>query len=241
LIIAASKTKWLPKEIDTVLAYLKAGGNLLVLREQNDSLPQEIENYLAINMNKGILIDWQGYQSGTPHPAILIVNDFSSHVVNTNIDSLLAFPWSVGLEIDEKKSSDESEYQTILKSHRGVWNEFNSDATELSFNRGIGEQQKSFGLAFSIENEKLNQRMIVVGDSSFLSDSTINNYANRQFSLNLISWLTAQKFEASSDQHKDDFIRVTPITHFLFNWLFSLILPLLFLLVILLLQFRKPK
>jgi len=241
LILAASKTKWLPREIDTVISYLEKGGNLLVLREQNDSLPQEIQNYLSIKSNKGILIDWQGYQSGTPHPAILIVNQFTSHVANTNINSLLAFPWSVGIELDEENRNIDNEYQTILKSHRGVWNEFNSGEKELSFNQEIGEQQKGFNLAFSVENNKLNQRIIVVGDSSFLSDSAINNYANRQFSLNLISWLTAQNIEASGDQHKDDFIRTTPITHFLYNWLFSLILPLLFLLVILLLQFRKTK
>ena len=237
LVIAATKKEWLPKELDTVMAYLKRGGNLLVLHEQNDSFPQELRNYLAVKINKGILIDWQGYQSGTPHPAILIINEFSPHPINTNINSLLAFPWSVGLELDADEQNKNNEYKVILQTHKGVWNEFNSEQTELSLNEKIGEQRKIFNLAYSIENEALQQRMIVVGDSSFLSDSAINNYANRQFSLNLISWLTAKKIDVSGEKNQDNFIRTTPFIHFLFKWLFSVILPGLFLVAILVLQF----
>jgi len=241
LIIAASKKEWLPVELNAVMNYVKGGGNLLVLREQSDSFPQELQNYLAIKTKKGILIDWQGYQSGTPHPAIVIVNEFASHAVNTGINSLLAFPWSVGLNIDKEKQLGNSEYHSIIQTHQGVWNEFNSEETELSFNQEIGEQQGVFNLAYSIENEELQQRIIVVGDSSFLSDSAINNYANRQFSLNLISWLTAQSIDDLTTQYQDNFIRSTPLTHFLFKWLFSLILPVLFLAMILLLQLKKRK
>jgi len=241
LVIAASKKEWLPQEINTVSAYLKKGGNLLLLLEQNDSFPKELQNHLAIKSTKGILVDWQGYQSGTPHPAILIVNQFEPHSINTNINSLLAFPWSVGLELDDEKKNSDNKYRVILKTHQGVWNEFNSEEVELAFNSEVGEQRRVFDLAYSIENKKLQQRMVVVGDSSFLSDSAINNYANRQFSLNLISWLTAQNIELLATPFRDNYIRTTPVIHFLFKWLFSLILPVFLLVAILLLQLKKRK
>jgi len=238
VVIAAGKMKWLDGETDALMDYLNNGGSLLVLREFDDQLPAKLSSFLAIKKSDGMLIDWQGFQSGTPHPAILIVNQFESHPINTGIDSLLAFPWSVGLYIDDEKESNKL-YEPILQTHKGIWNETEHAAEELSFNSDKGEQQKVFNLGFSIEDKNIQQRIVVLGDSSFLSDSAINNYANKQFSLNLISWLSAQKMIISDSQHRDSYIQLSPVSHFIFNWLFSLIFPLIFIGLMGLQWFRK--
>ncbi len=229
LVIADSQKEWLPGELNALMDYLNRGGNLLVLREAQDRLPDELQALLAINTVSGSLIDWQGYQSGTPHPAILIVNQFDTHPINSGINSLLAFPWSVGLKIVKQQQKDHNEYRAIIQTHNGVWNEFNPEEIELAFNPDSGEQRQAFDLAYSIKNKLNGQRIIVVGDSSFLSDAAINNYANQQFSLNMISWLSSQNFEELKTNSQDSFIRVNPWTHFLLQWLFALILPLLLL------------
>jgi len=226
VVIAAGKKKWLDGEVNALMEYLNRGGSLLVLREFDDELPIELANFLAIKRSPGILIDWQGFQSGTPHPAILIVNQFTQHPINTGIDSLLAFPWSVGLFIDEQNKSLSKQYELILQSHKGVWNELEHTKEELSFELDKGEQQKTFNLGFSIEDKSNQQRIIILGDSSFLSDSAINNYANKQFSLNLVSWLSAQKMTVSNSQYRDSYIQISSFNHLMFNWLFSLFLPL---------------
>ncbi|MCF6192752.1 MAG: GldG family protein, partial [Kangiellaceae bacterium] len=233
LVIAASQKQWLPAEINSIMRYLHEGGNLLLLREQKDQLPNELLSYLGISTELGVLIDWQGYQSGTPHPAILIVNQFTDHPVNTGIDSLLAFPWSYALLLDEKAKQAHRDYQTILATHSGVWTEHNSEQAELAFNEQNGELQQSFSIGYSLEDNQLKQRVIVMGDSSFLSDSAINNYANRQFSLNLISWLASQSNEVINQPYRDSYIKATPLLHFILTWLFSLILPLLFIIFLL--------
>jgi len=226
VVIAAGKKKWFDGEVDALMNYLNSGGSLLVLREFDDELPAKLVNFLGIRKSQGVLIDWQGFQSGTPHPAILIVNQFEPHPINTGFDSLLAFPWSVGLFIDDEAKVLSKQYEPILQTHKGIWNEIEHSAEELSFDSDKGEQQKVFNLGFSIEDKSNQQRVIVLGDSSFLSDSAINNYANKQFSLNLISWLSAQKMTVSDSQHRDSYIQLSPFSHFIFNWLFSLILPL---------------
>jgi len=228
LVVAASRKQWMPSEIDSIMRYLHEGGNLLLLREQKDQLPNELLSYLGISTELGVLIDWQGYQSGTPHPAILIVNQFTDHPVNTGIDSLLAFPWSYALVLDEKAKQAHRDYQTILATHTGVWTEFNSGEAELAFDEQDGELQQSFSIGYSLEDKQLKQRVIVMGDSSFLSDSAINNYANRQFSLNLISWLASESNVIISQPYRDSYIKATPLLHFILTWLFSLIFPLLF-------------
>jgi len=237
LVIAASQKQWLPSEIDSIMRYIYEGGNLLLLREQNDQLPNELLSYLGISTEIGVLIDWQGYQSGTPHPAVLIVNQFTDHPVNTGIDSLLAFPWSYALLLDEKAKKEHRKYRKILETHSGVWTEYNSDAAELSFDQADGEIRQSFTIGYSLQDKQLKQRVIVMGDSSFLSDSAINNYANRQFSLNLISWLASENNEVVSQPYRDSYIQATPVMHFVLTWLFSLIMPLIFALAIFV---RKP-
>ena len=241
LVIADSKKPWLVGELDGLMDYLNRGGNLLLMREAQDVLPEELQTFLAIKTVPGTLIDWQGYQSGTPHPAILIVNQFDDHPVMAGINSLIAFPWSLGLEIDPQEQKASNQYQAIIQTHKGVWSEFNSEEVELAFDPDIGELRQPFNLAYSIKNKNNGQRIIVIGDSSFLSDSAINNYANQQFALNLISWLSSQNFEIQQQKNQDSFVRATPLTHFVMSWLFSLIIPLLlgFLILIRIIKSRR--
>ena len=242
VVVAASKNNWLPVEVDGLIKYLEKGGNLLILREFDDKVPDELDVLLAIKRTKGVLIDWQGYQSGTPHPAVVIVNDFSSHSINTGIDSLLAFPWATGLIRLEQQDRDQQnryDYQVIAETHKGIWNEINHSAEELSYNAEKGELQGVYTLGYSLENKANQQRVVVLGDSSFISDSAINNYANHQFGLNIISWLTAQKMEFVSQANQDNYISINPFIHFLFGWVFWLILPLLIAIVIAYSRYRN--
>ncbi len=226
LILAASRQQWLPKEIALLQDYLEQGGNLLLLREAGDKVPLAIQQYLGVGLVKGTLIDWLGYQSGTPHPAILIVNEFEQHPINTGVESLLAFPWSNGLLVPPQESSPRFEILPVLKTHSGVWSEFNDDQPQLAFNPEQGELRQAFNLAVALKNKTSQQRIAVVGDSSFLSDSAINNYNNRQFALNLVAWLSSQSITQSNEQYRDNYIKATPLVHWLLLWGFSLVLPL---------------
>jgi len=228
VVLAAGQKKWLSSEIKILLDYLKQGGNLLLLREEKDNLPAAIEQFIGIEKLPGTLIDWRGYQSGTPHPAVLIVNQFTKHAVNFSINSLLAFPWSVGLNlVDNDIHSADRIYEVILQTHEGVWNELDSNQSELSFTPEKGEQTKSFAVAISLELAKQKQRIIVIGDASFLSNGAINNYANRQFAMNLIHWLSDSPVELLQQQSKDHFILLSPWVDFIFKWGFLLVSPLI--------------
>ncbi len=239
LVVAASQQQWLPNEVKLLLEYLAGGGNLLLLREGNDQIPLAVNQYLGIDLIKGTLIDWQGYQSGTPHPAIVIVNEFEQHPINTGIDSLLAFPWSHGLLVPPQQSSARFEIQPVLKTHSGVWTEFNPDQEQLAFNSELGELKQSFPLAVALKNKNSQQRVVVVGDSSFLSDSAINNYNNRQFALNLISWLSSQTISKSTNGYLDNHIKTNPVVHWILLWGFSVVLPFLVAVVLLFLRHKR--
>jgi hypothetical protein len=223
LVIAASEKQWLPSEVSSVMSYLHKGGNLLLLREQGDRLPIQIEDFTQVAQIDGSLIDWQGYQSGTPHPAILIIDQVTEHPVNTGIESYLAFPWSSGLRL--KLVQGDFTHEPIIVTHSGVWNEHDSQAETLSYNEELGESRQSFVIAYAISRPSKQQKLVVVGDASFLSDAAINNYSNKQFSLNIISYLSSETMTAAVQHHLDNVIRVNPLGHWLFKWLFSLVIP----------------
>ncbi len=231
LIIASSQQGWMPGEVELVMNYLHRGGNLLLLADPESIVPSPIESFLGISRFPGTLVDWNGYQSGTPHPAIVVVNEMTQHPAVKQLNSLLAFPWASGLI--QQKSADLSSvfFKPIVVSHKGVWNEFNIEQEELAFNQEKGELQRPFVLAMSRFDSSNNQKIIVVGDSHFLSDSAINNYANKQFALNLISWLTnSSELITSTNQNADGNIKPLLLVNFIMNWGFSFLLPLIVLL-----------
>lgn len=230
LVIATSKQQWLPKEVAIVEEYLQRGGHLLILTDPESMIPKAIEKIVGLSRLPGTLVDWKGYQSGTPHPAIVIVNDLKIHPIVDSLNSYLAFPWASGLQLIDKKHKSNIDFKVIVQTHKGVWNELDIGAENLSFDKNKGEQQGVFALAISRYDNISEQKIIVVGDSSFASNSAINNYSNKQFALNLISWLVNvdPKFESNlliSDNN------ITPSLwgYFVMNWGFSLILPLILL------------
>jgi len=230
LVIASSKQPWLPGEMGQVLNYLKSGKHLLLLIDPESEVPADLMQYLGLRKFPGTLVDWRGYQSGTPHPAVLVVDKFELHPTVDGLSQLLAFPWASGLSFDEKSLLNRFELSPILKTHNGVWNEYQITAESLAFDEENGELQQSFPLAMSLQNKSSSQRIIVVGDSHFLSDSAINNYDNMQFSLNLLSWLTGAEIERNASSG-DSVIEPNESGNFVLNWIMLGLMPLLFLVI----------
>jgi hypothetical protein len=226
IVVASSQTQWLPIEVEKLLSYLKRGKNLLWMMDPGSVMPKAISEYLGVKNYPGSLVDWRGYQSGTPHPAIIIVNQFDKHPTVTNLTSLVAFPWASGLKL-QKNIESSIQLKPMINTHTGVWNELDINANELMFNQDKGEYQQAFVLAAAHHNQDNNQRIIVIGDSSFASDSAINNYSNKSFSVNLIHWLTYHKLDQVKQENQDSAIRPSIWGHWLMQWFFSICLPLL--------------
>ncbi|WP_444995745.1 Gldg family protein [Aliikangiella sp. IMCC44359] len=239
LVIPASKQQWLSAEIELVMGYLKGGGNLLLLLDPDSIIPEQIMSFTNIRRYPGTLVDWNGFQSGTPYPAVVIINQMLDHPITRNINSIIALPWTSGLFIEKNKKNTQVSIEPIIKTHQGVWNEFKIQQEQLTFDQKVGEQQKSFDVALAHTNQANQQKIVVVGDSHFISDTAINNYANKQFAMNLISWLTnIETTKVQQGNVLDKSIKPSRWLAISMNWFFTLILPVLILLFWLLL-YRK--
>jgi hypothetical protein len=231
LVVANSKQEWQAKETQLVLQYLAKGGNLLLLIDPNNKLPFELLDHIGVELVDGTLVDWQGYQSGTPHPAIVIIQPNNQHAVTQNIQQVLAFPWSTGLNATKKNKKQDVLLEPILSTNKSVWNELAVDAETITFDQRLGEQQQNYILALSHTNLKNGQKIIVVGDSHFAANSAINNYANKQLALNFVSWLTNIKSSQIVQKHNDHSIQPSQGLQFFMKWFFTCILPLFVLLL----------
>jgi len=229
LVIAASRSQWLNSEVTLVTNYLRGGGKLLLLIDPDSVVPNALEQFLGIERFPGTLVDWKGYQSGTPHPAVVISESNGEHPALKQLKGILAFPWASALKV--KKQSGQFTAKSLLTTHAGVWNEFDIASESLAHDAAQGELQQSFSLAFALESETRGQRAIVVGDSHFISDAAINNYANKALALSLITWLASETISTTSvEDQLDHALAPSRWGHFTFSWGFSLLLPLIILL-----------
>jgi len=141
------------------------------------------------------------------------------------LNNILAFPWTRGLKQTNKDAGSIIEFKTIVMSHKNVWNEIDINDETLTFDQDKNELKRSFPIAVSRHNIQNQQKIIVVGDSHFASDSAINNYSNKQFALNLVSWLTNSEISDEFSAERDSSINPSRLAHWVMNWFFCLLLP----------------
>lgn len=187
LIIASPQSAFMPIEEKLILDYLAKGKDLLWLSDPNDYPLDALSDYLGIVKLEGTIADKHGHQLGTPHPAITIIEKYNS-LPFEEPRSLTAFPFARALSLKEKENYT---YHAFLKSHEQSWTEKDINNKALSFNPENGEIAGPLTLGYILTKPYSNsqQRVIVIGNSRFLSNGAIENYGNLGLGLNLVSWL----------------------------------------------------
>ncbi|WP_144392995.1 DUF4350 domain-containing protein [Pleionea sediminis] len=227
IIIASSRQPWLESEQVHLLDYLQKGGNLLWLRDPEDSQFETLENYLGIQKIDGVLMDPVGYQQGTPHPAVLLVRQFEKSALTQNLNSLIALPWSTALVT--KKTSNSWQTIPFIETNKQVWTEFQYEEEQLAYNANQGELQGSFKLGYSLLRKQgvKQQHVVVVGDSNFLTNNAIDNYDNKQLALNIIYRLTESNLNdfPKVDRPIDSHFSLSKKVQHLLGWILPFVFP----------------
>jgi hypothetical protein len=182
-------------ESKKIKAYLEAGGNLLWLLD-NDNLQglQEVADYLGMTISKGIAVDMSAAEYKYDAK-----NAFSSaygdHAITRTFQYGTMYPEAH--EIDAKASFDLGwKVARLVEVAQKGWLE-----SEPLVNGGV-KQKVTFdsktdkpgpiniGVALEREYGKKGQRVIVMGNANFLSNTYITTFGNLDFGLNMINWLT---------------------------------------------------
>ncbi len=199
LVIAAPTKEYLEGEVKIVIDYLKQGGNLLWLHEP-DSLYglEDVEQYLGLVMHEGTIVDANvdlQAMLGIKHPAVIAVIDYGISALTTKLTAHTLFPFPTAILRDEEAQDDDKsswQYQPLLISLGTSWLESGEMQGNVKFDDDA-DKPGPLSLAMSLsqpkQGEDSEQRVFVIGDSDFLTNSFIGQGSNLELATNIFNWL----------------------------------------------------
>lgn len=197
VIIASPEKSWLAGEIALMQDYINQGGNLLWLAEpESNQYLASLAEQLDIEFIAGTVIDPNATLLGINDPRFVLISDYANHPVGAATNTVTLFPQAVAIE----QNNPESEWLhvALLNSQENTWSESESinenEIQDLQYNIGIDTAGPlSLGYLLSranAEQEDTEQRIAVIGDGDFLSNTYIGNAGNLALGMALINWLT---------------------------------------------------
>lgn len=202
LVIAGAEHAYLPGEIDRLQQYIKVGGNLLWLQDPDStSTLEKIATQLELSFTKGILVDADPELRATlqiEHPATIAVLQYNLHQITKRIPYNTLFMLAGGVDFTPKENSDWAG-TTLFSSRESTWSETSTLlSAQINFEKDKGDTLGPVPMAQALqrqkplhnsENEIQQQRITIVADSDFLSNSYIGAGANLILGENIINWL----------------------------------------------------
>ncbi|MDP3610160.1 MAG: GldG family protein [Methylophilus sp.] len=194
LVIASPQVDVSEIEAKKILTYIEAGGNVLwLLDDDNVRGLKIVADYLGLSISPGIVIDKTAEQYRAD-PKVAFASFYGDHPITRSFQLRTLFPEAH--EIDAKASDDLGwKVGRLVEVAPNGWLESDKipkDAKNLkvSFDRQKDKQGPiNIGVALEREYGKKGQRVVVMGNANFLSNTFITNGGNLDFGLNIVNWL----------------------------------------------------
>ncbi|MGZ8160817.1 MAG: GldG family protein [Methylobacter sp.] len=191
LVISAPAVPLLAGEIDLIKRYIQQGGNLLLLTDPGNRHLDALLQLLGLRQLPGTLVDSSSKLYGINDPSFVLASDYISHPITQGFQTITVYPVTSALEIGE-----ETNFKTValFKSAAQSWTETGPIAGKIVFDADGDEKQGPLPFAYALtlgqaQNGSSEQRIVVVGDGDFLSNSYIGNVGNLDMGLRMINWL----------------------------------------------------
>jgi ABC-type uncharacterized transport system involved in gliding motility auxiliary subunit len=209
LVIAGPRTNLLPGEVRLIQDYVTKGGNLWWLGDPGDPHGlAPLAEQLGVRFLPGTVVDASTQLLGIDDPTFALVADYPPHPITQGFQQMTMFPTAAALNQNEKS---EFEKEPLLSTLARSWTETGPIEGKIGFDADQGEKQGPLDLAYALtrritppepdkkpEDKKMpkeeaktpdEQRIVVVGDGDFLSNSFLGNGGNLELGVNMIQWL----------------------------------------------------
>jgi ABC-type uncharacterized transport system involved in gliding motility auxiliary subunit len=192
VIIASPEKPWLSGEITILKEYLAIGGNLLWLIEPSDKPTlSPLAEHLGLDIVLGTVIDPNTELLGIPDRQFALVTNYANHPIGQATSSVTLFPKATALELKPHHKQPHWQYQALLTTPENVWSD-TTPSLRAKYQEGI-DTAGPLNLGYLITpiepQQDKQQRIVVIGDGDFLSNSFIGNAANLELGLAIINWL----------------------------------------------------
>lgn len=195
LVIAGSSHDFVAGEVEKMLTFIERGGHLLWLvdPESGHSL-DTLFTQLGLQMIPGVVVDTNQQLRTTlrtPHPAILPILAYGEHAITAELRYHTLFSMAAAF----KTSSAASTWQAtpfLLTLPESSWAETGNFFLDVTLNQKSGDTAGPLAIGYTLEKslaDNRTQRVVVIGDSDFLSNANLGAGANLLLIQNTFNWL----------------------------------------------------
>ena len=190
LVIAAPQAPLLNGEINLIKHYLEKGRPLLLLSEPKQAaIIQPLIDLLGIKQLPGTVVDATTQMFGIDDPTFALVTQYPNHLATQHLQTMSLFPGSAGFTIS---ADNQYSANVLLSTLERSWTETGPIEGQIQFDIESDEQQGPIAIGYALtqaKSDNTQQRIAVIGDADFLSNSFLGNGANLDLGLSLIRWL----------------------------------------------------
>ncbi len=178
--------------------YVTRGGNLLWLAEPDSRAGLDaLASALSLRVLPGTVVDGNGQAFGLSDPSFVAVDHYPDHAITHDFALATLFPQPAALA---QLSDSRWDTRSILRSSAKSWNETGhipkagEDTANIRQDAEAGEIPGPLDLGFALSRvsprpDRHEQRVVVLGDGDFLSNSFLRNVGNREYGQRVFDWL----------------------------------------------------
>ena len=192
LVIASPQKTISPIEAKKIKKFLESGGNLLWLLDDNNFRGlDEIAAYLGLSVSSGQVIDPAEKVEGV-NENIASASSYGEHAITRNF--MLGTRFSNAHEVNAKGTLDNGwEVSKLIEVSPNGWLESTQVMTDQkpTFDKSK-DKPGPINIAVALQRVygKKGQRVVIVGNGNFLSNTFITNGGNLDLGINMINWLS---------------------------------------------------
>lgn len=194
LVIASPQVDVSEIEAKKIKAYLESGGNLLWLLDDNNLRGmKEVADYLGFTVSPGIAVDMTAAQYGAD-AKVAFASLYADHAITRNFQLRTLFPEAHQIDA---VASDEFGWKVsrLVEVAPNGWLESDLSKAGVKNQKVVFDEKVdkrgpiNIGVALEREYGKKGQRVVVMGNANFLSNTFITNGGNLDFGINMVNWL----------------------------------------------------
>jgi len=196
LVLASPRVDLLPGEIDKLARYLEQGGNLLWLAEPGGLHGLEpLAEQLDVSLLPGMVVDASSQMFGVENPTFVVVAGYPRHEITREMSTVTVYPEAAALEINDSGTWD---IIPLLSTLERAWTELGEIAGEIQFDSDTDERSGPLDIGVALTRTRTDesdaslpmQRVVIIGDGDFLSNTYLGNAGNLGLGLNIVQWLS---------------------------------------------------
>jgi ABC-type uncharacterized transport system involved in gliding motility auxiliary subunit len=232
LVIASPQILFSENEVTRITQWIDEGGAVLGLTDPNSvSWLEPLKNTLGVFQLAGTLVDATGQGLGVGDPSFVAITRYPEHELLKGFSLTTLFPQSVAWA---KIENNAFHAQSLLRSGERSWTETGNIKNDIAFSAAEAEIPGPHDLALALTRlsprpDRAEQRIVLLGDGDFLSNTYLGNAGNRALGVRIINWLVADDalIDLTPAQAPDRILKLTRTKLAVIGFGFLFALPLL--------------